>query len=193
MNAGSAKCTVRPWNPADADSLVVQANNRSIWRNMLDRFPYPYTHDNARAWFALLAGMAEPTHWAIEVDGRAAGGIGVDIGEGVFSHCGQFGYWLGETYWGRGIMTAAVGIALKQIWSRFDLKRLEASVFSWNPASMRVLEKSGFVREGVLRQRACKDGELVDCVMYAALRQTADAPARAERRPLGGKAGSGSL
>ena len=56
----------------------------------------------------MLAAMPEPTHWAIEVNGVAIGGIGVDLGEGIFAKSGQFGYWLGEPYWGRGIMTAAV-------------------------------------------------------------------------------------
>lgn len=121
-------------------------------------------------WFALLAAMSEPTHWAIEVDGISAGGVGVDLGEGIYAKTGHFGYWLGEQYWGRGIATAAVRAVSEYAMSHFGLVRLEASVFAWNPASMRVLEKAGFEREGILRKSVFKDGRLIDQVLYALVR-----------------------
>jgi len=108
-----------------------------------------------------------PRIWAIEVEASAVGGIGVILGEGVHERSGQFGYWLGEPYWGRGIMTAAVRATSEYVMSRFGLLRLEAPVFEWNPASMRVLEKCGFVREGVLRRSVFKDGRIIDSVLYA--------------------------
>jgi hypothetical protein len=76
--------------------LVRCANNRNIWRNLTHRFPHPYTRADARAWFSLLAHMPEPTHWAVKVDEVAVGGIGADLGEGVFARSGHFGYWLGS-------------------------------------------------------------------------------------------------
>jgi RimJ/RimL family protein N-acetyltransferase len=85
----------------------------------------------------------------------------------VFSKSGHFGYWLGEPFWGRGTMSAAAGVVSAYVMSRFELVRLEAPVFEWNPASMRVLEKCGFVREGVLRRSVFKDGALIDAVLYA--------------------------
>jgi ribosomal-protein-alanine N-acetyltransferase len=165
LNCGS--CVVREWREDDRDSLVRSANNRNIWRNMAHRFPYPYTAKAADSWFDVLAGMQEPTHWAIEVDSRAVGGIGVDLGEGVFEKTGHFGYWLAESCWGRGIMTAAARAVSDHALSRLGLRRLEARVYAWNPASMRVLEKSGFVREALLRCSVFKDGELIDSVLYA--------------------------
>jgi RimJ/RimL family protein N-acetyltransferase len=116
--------------------------------------------------------MAPPTHWAIEVDGQAVGGVGVELGEGTRAKSGRFGYWLGEPYWGRGIMSAAARAASDYLFARFDVIRLEAPVFEWNQASMRVLEKSGFVREGVLRQSIIKDGQIIDSVLYARVRVT---------------------
>lgn len=160
-------CVVRDWETSDRDSLIRFANNRNVWRNLAHGFPHPYTAASADAWFAYLAQTAEPTHWAIEVDSRAVGGIGVMVGTGVYEKTGQFGYWLGEPYWGRGIMTAAVRVTSEYVTSRFGLVRLEAPVFEWNPASMRVLEKCGFVREGVLRRNVFKDGEVIDSVLYA--------------------------
>ena len=68
---------------------------------------------------------------------------------------------------GRGIMTQAVKAVAPYVMSRFGLVRLEAPVFAWNPASMRVLEKCGFAKEGVSRASVFKDGDLVDQVLYA--------------------------
>jgi RimJ/RimL family protein N-acetyltransferase len=64
-------------------------------------------------------------------------------------------------------MTSAVRAVSDHLLGHFDLVRLEAPVFEWNPASMRVLEKCGFVREGVLRRSIFKDGQLIDGVLYA--------------------------
>ena len=154
---------MRDWTRADQPWLVRFANNRNIWRNLKDRFPHPYMEAHADQWFGMLEAIAEPTHWAIEVNGQAAGSIGVELGSG------HFGYWLGEPFWNRGIRTAAVGRVAPYVLQRFKLPRLQAPVFQWNPASMRVLEKRGFQREAVLRRSIVKDGELIDQVPYARL------------------------
>jgi ribosomal-protein-alanine N-acetyltransferase len=167
MQLNCGPCIVRDWRASDRESLFRCANNRAIWRNLTHRFPHPYTEADADSWFFLLAQMPEPTHWAIEVAGSAVGGIGVIVGEGVHEKSGHLGYWLGEPYWGRGIMTAAVRATSEYVMSRFGLLRLEAPVFEWNPASMRVLEKCGFVREGVLRRSVFKDRQVIDQVLYA--------------------------
>lgn len=122
------------------------------------------------AWFSMLAATPEPTHWAIEVGGTAVGGIGVDIGEGIYAKSGHLGYWLGEQHWGRGIMTAAIRATSEYVLSRFGLVRLDALVFAWNPASMQVLEKAGFKREGTLVKSVFKDDQVIDQVLYALVR-----------------------
>ena len=141
MKLRCAQCLVRDWTRADRESLLKNANNRNIWRNLGDRFPHPYTESDAERWFSYLQDMAVPTHWAIEIDGCAVGGVGVDLGELELVKTGRFGYWLGESYWGRGVMTDVVGATSDFAMRNFDLVRLEAPVFEWNPASMRVLEK----------------------------------------------------
>lgn len=153
--------------PSDVADIVRVADNRAVWRNLTHTFPHPYTEADARGWLAIVAAQPEPTHWAIEVDGQVAGGIGVKIGEGVFSKSGDFGYWLGEPYWGRGIMTEAARATAPYVMEHFGLCRLEAAVYEWNPASMRVLEKCGFVREAVIAANVYKDGEIIDEVLYA--------------------------
>jgi RimJ/RimL family protein N-acetyltransferase len=94
----------------------------------------------------------------------------MDPGEGVYAKTARFGYWLGEPYWQRGITTAAVRATAEFIFANSEIVRLEAPVFEWNPASMRVLEKCGFARECVLRRSVEKDGQIIDVVMYALLR-----------------------
>lgn len=172
MRLDCIRCVVRDWTPADKDDLLRVADNTRVARNLTHGFPQPYTAADADAWFAFLAGMAEPTHWAIEVDGRAVGGIGLEVGEGVFARSADFGYWLGEPYWGRGIMTAAVGVVAPYAMARFGLRRLEAGVFARNPASVRVLEHCGFVLEGVARAAVWKDGVVIDRLVYALVADT---------------------
>jgi [ribosomal protein S5]-alanine N-acetyltransferase len=170
MRLTTPSCVIRQWEPTDKASLVRHADNRSVWRNLRDRFPHPYTSAAADYWLTRCATMAPCTHWAIEVEGEAVGSIGFDVGEDVQARSGEFGYWLGERYWGRGIMSAAVDAVVSRVFADCDIERLQASVFEWNPASMRVLEKCGFEREGILRKSVFKDGRLIDAVLYARVR-----------------------
>jgi RimJ/RimL family protein N-acetyltransferase len=160
-------CVLRPWRAADRDDLIREANNRKVWRNMTHTFPHPYTDRDADLWLAIAADPGASIQLAIEFEGRPVGGIGVIAGEGIFAQTAQFGYWLGEAHWGRGIASAAARTLAERIGSERLFARLEAQVFDWNPPSMRVLEKAGFTREAVLRCAASKDGYLIDTVLYA--------------------------
>lgn len=164
-------CVVRDWQAEDKASLVRVANNRNVWRNLNDIFPHPYTLADADRWLALQAATAKRTAWAIEVEGQAAGGVGLTPLQGIERCMADFGYWLAEPYWGRGIMTEVVQAVAPHAMQAFGLARLESWVFEWNPASMRVLDKCGFVREGVMRASAIKDGQLIDRVLYALVRR----------------------
>ncbi|MGH8129350.1 MAG: GNAT family N-acetyltransferase [Steroidobacteraceae bacterium] len=167
MHLECGSCIVRNWRDGDRDALLRFANNRRIWRNLKDRFPHPYTAAEADAWLALNRTHPERTGWAIEVDGLAVGGIGLVPGEDVHVKCAHIGYWLGEPYWGRGIATDAVRAVSDYGLTRLGFLRLEAPVFEWNPASMRVLEKCGFSPEGVMEKSVLKDGEIINSVLYA--------------------------
>lgn len=167
MRLECGSCIVRNWRDDDRESLVRFANNRRVWRNLKDRFPHPYTAGDADAWLALNRTNPERTGWAIEVDGLAVGGIGLVPLEDVHARCAHIGYWLGEPYWGRGIVTDAVRAVTEHALGRRGILRLEAPVFEWNPASMRVLEKCGYVREGVMKKSVFKDRQVIDSVLYA--------------------------
>jgi len=146
---------------------VRNANNRRVWLNLLDTFPHPYTVENARSWIASAAAALPEVDFAIEFDGHAVGGIGVDLHAGVLARTGSIGYWVGEPYWRKGIATAVVGAFAPLMMSTHALTRLEARVFSWNEASMRVLERCGFSREALLEKRIVKDGMVLDEIVFA--------------------------
>jgi RimJ/RimL family protein N-acetyltransferase len=160
-------CVLRPWRAADREDLIREANNRKVWRNMTHTFPHPYTERDADLWLAIAADPGRSIQLAIDMDGQAVGGIGAIAGEGIFAGTAQFGYWLGESHWGRGLASAAARALAESIGRERLFARLEAQVFDWNPASMRVLEKAGFERVAVLRCAATKDGYLIDTVLYA--------------------------
>jgi len=166
---------LRDWREEDAGAIALHANDPLVARSLGDRFPHPYTFDDA-AWFILraLRGEGERT-WAIEVNGEAAGSIGVNPGEGVERHSAELGYWLARAYWGEGIATAAVRALVPHAMRELRLYRLQARVFADNPASMKVLERAGFAHEAVLRRLVVKDDRLLDMHVYAITRETLDA------------------
>jgi RimJ/RimL family protein N-acetyltransferase len=164
------KCVLRPWRRGDELSLVRHANNRSVWINLRDRFPSPYTMTDAHGWIEEQAGAKDPTQWAIVVGGHASGGIGLVGRDDVNRIAAEIGFWLGEELWGRGIMTEAVGAVTRYGLDTLGYERIFAEVFAWNPPSMRVLEKNGYTREGVLRNSAVKDGRIIDQMVWAAIR-----------------------
>lgn len=160
---------LRAWRPDDCTALVHHANDEQVSRGLSDRFPYPYTEADAQAF--LSAPLELPALvMAIEVEGAAVGGIGLRPGEGVQRIGGQLGYWLGRSFWGRGLMSRIVPLWCQHAFDQFGYERLQATVLSNNPASARVLEKSGFEREGTLRRAAIKRNEVLDFWMYAMLR-----------------------
>jgi RimJ/RimL family protein N-acetyltransferase len=171
MEIRLARCTLRPWRRGDEEALVRGANNREVWRNLRDLFPHPYTLADARAWIERCVGLDPPRGFAIEVRGEACGSIGVFTLEDVHRRTAEIGYWLAEKEWGRGIMTEAVAAMTERAFRELDVVRIQAAVFEWNPASMRVLEKCGYVREAWLRKSVWKDGQLIDSAMYAKLRK----------------------
>ncbi|HEX8393748.1 MAG TPA: GNAT family protein [Longimicrobium sp.] len=170
-------CLVRPWRLADAEALARNANDRRVWRNLRDRFPHPYSRQDADSYLAIVSGQARPTSFAIEVEGEAAGGISYVPHDDVERISAEIGYWLGAPFWGRGLMTLVVHAFSRALFAADpELRRVYAVPFDWNGASSRVLEKAGFRLEGRMRQSAIKDGVVVDQLLYALLRDEAEAP-----------------
>jgi [ribosomal protein S5]-alanine N-acetyltransferase len=164
------RCTIRPWRPDDAESLAKHANNRKVWLALRDLFPHPYTIRDAHEFLQKAVTELPVTNFCIEVDGAAGGGIGIRLGRDVHRHTAEFGYWLGEKFWGRGIMSEAVTAFTDFCFENFPLRRMYAEPFANNPASARVLEKAGFTFEARLKQNVIKHGELLDSLLYAKTR-----------------------
>ena len=160
---------LREWQQGDEHALAKYANNRKIWLNLRDLFPHPYTPDDAKWWIG-HAGEKPGTNFAIINGNEAIGGIGLVLQDDIYRRSAEIGYWLGEPFWGRGIATGALGALAKHAFAAFDLVRIYATVFEWNPASRRVLKKNGFQLEGILRKSITKDGRTIDSFFYSLLR-----------------------
>jgi RimJ/RimL family protein N-acetyltransferase len=163
---------LREWRRGDEAWLVRHANNPKVAQNLRDRFPHPYTLDDANRWIAHASAEDPVTNFAIVADGEAVGGIGVLRQQDVDRRSVEIGYWLGEAYWGRGFATDAVCAVTEYAFANFDICRIYATVFESNPASVRVLEKAGYTCEGRLRNAVTKDGRTMDSLLYALVKET---------------------
>ncbi|MGC1273459.1 MAG: GNAT family protein [Planctomycetaceae bacterium] len=160
-------CVLRPWRHDDLALLVRSANNLKVAANLRDRFPHPYTEADGRAWLELATTDLSEWRWAIEFEEEAVGGIGLMPQNDINTGTAEIGYWLGEPFWGRGITTTAVKVLTRHALTALGFRRLYAWAFGPNVASQRVLEKAGYVREGLLRRSAIKHGEVLDQTLYA--------------------------
>ena len=166
MQIDCGVCRLRPWQYGDESALVRHANSREIWLNLRDQFPHPYTDGDARSWVELASAEDPPTHFAVVLD-EAVGGVGFSLQGDIARVSAEIGYWLSASHWNKGIMTAAVRAVTEHAFTQFSLTRMFAVPYARNVASQRVLEKLGYVREGVLRRSAIKDGTVLDQVVYA--------------------------
>lgn len=163
---------LRVWRREDAADIAAFANNEKIARNLRDVFPNPYTLEDAEAYISgcIASDGNGQLCRAIEIDGRAAGSVGVFVGADVYRKSAELGYWLAEEYWGGGVMTRAVAQICKEAFERFDIVRIYAEPFACNSGSRRVLEKTGFTLEGVMKQGVFKNGQMLDYCMYALMK-----------------------
>ena len=163
-------CTLRPPTPEDAPSLAKHANNRNIWLNLRDRFPHPYQISDAHSLIEMLKENSPPTILIIEVDNTPCGTIGLELQHDVHRLSAELGYWLGEPFWNKGIMTHAVKSFTQYAFETFQLQRIFAVPFANNTASARVLEKTGYTLEGKMKNSAIKEGQILDQLLYAITR-----------------------
>ena len=172
MREDTMEVTLRKWQIGDGPSIARYGNNPKIAANLRDGFPYPYTLADGRAFVERCIGGDETLQCcrAIVVDGEAVGSIGVFLQTDVYRKCGELGYWLGEPFWGQGIMTRAVEEICDHVFANYDVARIYAEPFAENVGSRRVLEKAGFALEGTMRWGAVKNGRLMDWCMYAKLK-----------------------
>lgn len=166
-------CNIRKWKLSDAKDLATALSNAKIQNNLRDGLPYPYTEQDGVDYISamLSADENETFAFAITVDSKVIGSIGVFRQGNIHRLTAELGYYIAEEYWGKGIMTEAVRQICEYVFDKSDIIRIYAEPFAYNTASCRVLEKTGFQYEGTLRNNAIKNGKIVDMKMYSLLKE----------------------
>ncbi len=161
---------LRAWNIEDLNNLVKYANNYKIARNLSDKFPYPYTEEDGRSFINFASGESVNHIFAIELEGKACGGIGLHPQFDIQCKNAELGYWLGEPFWGKGIMSEAIKQVVRYGFANIEVDRIFARSFGTNIASQKLLEKTGFVLEAKFQKTLYKYGKYEDELIYAVRR-----------------------
>ena len=135
--------------------------------------PYPYTEQDGKNFISamLSADENETFAFAITVDNKVIGSIGMFQQNNIHRQTAELGYFIAEEYWGKGIMTEAVRQICKYVFNESDVIRIYADSFAQNRVSCRALEKAGFQYEGTMRSNVVKNGKVIDMKMYSLLKQ----------------------
>ncbi|MBR3994262.1 MAG: GNAT family N-acetyltransferase [Clostridia bacterium] len=166
-------CKIRKWKLTDAKDIAVALSNKKIQDNLRDGLPYPYSEQDGIDFISsmLSANEDETFAFAITLDDKVIGSIGVFRQQNIHRQTAEMGYYIAEEYWGKGIMTDAVKQICNYVFKNSDILRIYAEPFAYNTGSCRVLEKAGFQYEGTLRNNAVKNGKVIDMKMYSLLRE----------------------
>jgi [ribosomal protein S5]-alanine N-acetyltransferase len=160
---------LRPLTMDDAPVMAELANNEKISINLRDGFPHPYTLKHAEEFISHFKEHHRMKVFGIEYNSRYAGNISLNPGENIYRKSAEIGYFLGEPYWNKGIMTEAVMQMVIYGFKYLDIVRIHTGIFEYNKASQRVLEKCGFKKEAVFEKAIFKNNQLWDEVRYALL------------------------
>lgn len=152
-----------------AEDIVHHANNINVAAFLRDGFHNPYTLSDAMEYIQNCVEYDESRQIcrAIAVEGKVVGTVAVYLDTDVYRKTAEVGYWLGEEYWGHGIMTTAVRAICDYAFDCYDLVRIHAETYVSNIGSRRVLEKAGFELEGIMRKNIYKFGQVIDSCIYA--------------------------
>ena len=163
---------IRKWRLTDAYDLSVALSDKCVLDNLRDGLPYPYTVGDGEDFIKAMLSAHENDvfAFAIVADGKAVGSIAAYRQGNIHSRTAELGYYVAQEFWGRGLATAAVKGICAYVFENSDIMRIYAEPFARNAASCRVLEKSGFSLEGILRKNAVKNGIVEDMKLYALIR-----------------------
>ena len=154
------------WNDNDIEKLISIASNKNVSDTLRDRFPNPYTTEDAEWWINFQKKFDVQQNFAIKLNGKLVGAIGCDPQQDVNRKSAEIGYWLGEEFWKKGIATEAVKQMTEYIFRNFDVIRIFAPVFEINKASMKVLEKAGYHLEAIHKKAVIKNNVIMDQYLY---------------------------
>lgn len=165
--------SLRPVRMKDAQDIYAYASDPEVSRYVLWE-PHRSLADT-RAYIRYVRGLYRrglPSSWAVvhRNSGKVIGTIGF-VGYSSFHHSAEIGYSFSRIFWNRGYATQALRAVIGSAFDVLpDLHRIEAQHDLRNPASGRVMEKCGMIREGVLRGRLYNKTEFVDVAVYSVLR-----------------------
>lgn len=139
------------------------ANNHAIAINLRDAFPYPYTIEDAATFLELATNGALGRVYGVYDGDIFVGCCSLIPQQDVYRLNAEIGYWIGEPYWGKGYATEVVKLLLNVAFEELNLSR----VYAYISASMRVLEKSGFKKEAIIKSSIIKEGKIFDEHLYS--------------------------
>ncbi len=153
---------IRPLELSDIQQLTKLANNKKVWDNLKDYFPYPYTEKDAAFFINLTQEHNPKQSFGIEFNNELCGVISLIVQEDIYRKSAEIGYWIGEPYWGKGIMTKAVELITQYGFEKLNLIRIYAGVFDYNVTSMNILENNGYKKEGIFSKAIIKNDKIWD-------------------------------
>ena len=160
---------LRNFQITDKVRIAQLCNNKKIWDNVRDFLPFPYTEDDAEEFIEICCEENPQLTFVIEFENKLSGVIGLIQQSDVYRLTAEVGYWIGESYWGKGIATKALNLISNYGFNELKLVRIYSGVFDFNKASQRVMEKAGYSHEGVFRKSVFKNNNILDEYRYAKL------------------------
>jgi [ribosomal protein S5]-alanine N-acetyltransferase len=149
----------------DAPVIARLINNKKVWDNLRDFIPHPYTEVDGASFISMTIAENPPLTFGIIWQDALCGVIGLVPQRDVYRHSAEIG-------WGNGIGTEAVRLITEYGFEVLGLTRIFTGVMSHNPASMRVLEKNGYVLEGIFKNGILKNEALTDEYRYGQCKVT---------------------
>lgn len=161
--------SIRPWQIVDAEDMSMILNNKKVQDNLSNGYPFPYAIADAEKFLNTICKKEtdDAFRFAIVISEKVVGGITVLRQTNIHHRTGELGYYVSEEYWNKGICTIAVHLICQYVFENSDIIRIFAESFVRNISSCRVLEKAGFICEGILQSNVVKNDEIIDTKLYA--------------------------
>ncbi|MEP6749035.1 MAG: GNAT family protein [Bacteroidota bacterium] len=159
--------TLRALKKSDIQPLAILLNNKKVTGNLRDAIPFPYTKKDAEFFIGLKKDEDPVMVFGIEYEKNFCGIISLIAQPDVYMKSAEVGYWLGEPFWNKGIITTAVKMITDYGLNQLNFIRIFAGVFEYNIPSMRALEKNGYKKEGIFEKSIFKSGQIWDEHRYA--------------------------
>ncbi|NOT93893.1 GNAT family N-acetyltransferase [Ferruginibacter sp.] len=164
------KIELREYSLQYASAFAEMRNNPKIFENGFDSTPNPYTTDVAIELFQKQIDKQTAERFLIFCNEQLCGEIGIWLKDDVQRLNVDLGYFVAEPFWGKGIATEAIRLMVDYTFKTFDVIRIAAGVFEHNKASMKALEKNGFILESIQKKAVVKNDRIMDDYMWVKFR-----------------------